>query len=166
MYRLESAPTTAMHWTHIAGGGLVPNATHHALYRFGGQHPIMQNGMPGTQLMANYETPDWYANMETPGSDCWKHASGETLPTGAFVCVEWHFDGPNNAMHYFQDGRAITGASVTGTGEGCVNAAANFEWTAPTFETLDLGWEAYQTDQPRTAWIDDVVLSTTRVGCP
>jgi hypothetical protein len=166
MYRLESAPTTAVHWTHIAGGGVVPNETYHALYRFGGQHPIMQDGMPGSQLMANYETPDWYGNMQTPGSDCWKHAAGEILPTGDFVCVEWQFDGPNNAMHYWQDGRAITGASVTGTGEGCVNAAANFEWTAPTFETLDLGWEAYQTDEPRTAWIDDVVISTTRVGCP
>jgi hypothetical protein len=166
MYRLESAPTAAVHWTHISGGGLVPNQTYHALYRFGGQHPIMQNGMPGTQLMANYETPDWYSDKQTPGSDCWKHASGEILPAGDFVCVEWHFDGPNNAMHYFQDGRAITGASVTGTGEGCVNAAATFEWTAPTFETLDLGWEAYQADSPRTAWIDDVVISTTRVGCP
>jgi hypothetical protein len=80
--------------------------------------------------------------------------------------VEWQFDGPNDAMNLWLDGRAIPGASVTGTGEGCVNAAANFEWTAPTFQTLDLGWEAYQTDTLRTAWIDDVVLSTTRVGCP
>jgi hypothetical protein len=166
MYRLESAPTTAVHWTHISGGGLVPNQTYHALYRFGGQHPIVQDGMAGSQLMANYETPDWYSNMQTPGSDCWKHATGEILPTGTFVCVEWHFDGPNNAMHYFQNGRAIGGASVAGTGEGCVNAAANFAWTAPTFETLDLGWEAYQTDSTRTAWVDDVVISTTRVGCP
>jgi hypothetical protein len=166
MYRLESAPTTAVHWTIISGGGLVPNETYHALYRYGGQHPIMQDGTPGSQLMANYETPDWYSNMQTPGSDCWKHATGEILPAGAFVCVEWQFDGPNNAMNLWLDGRAIAGASVTGTGEGCVNAAAGFEWTAPNFETLDLGWEAYQTDGTRTAWIDDVVISTTRVGCP
>jgi hypothetical protein len=166
MFRLESAPTTAVHWTIITGGGVVPNETYHALYRYGGQHPIMQNGMPGSQLMANYETPDWYNDKQTPGSDCWKHASGEILPTGDFVCVEWQFDGPSNAMNLWLSGRAIPGASVTGSGEGCVNAAADFEWTAPTFETLDLGWEAYQTDGTRTAWIDDVVISTTRVGCP
>ena len=46
-------------------------------------------------------------------------------------------------------------------------AAQNLRrWTAPNFDRLDLGWESYQQDDPRTFYIDDVVVSTTKVGCP
>jgi hypothetical protein len=167
MYRLESAPTASVHWTILAGGGVVPNATHHALYRYGGQHPVMDGqSFVGSQLMANYETPDWYSNMNTPGSDCWQHANGDVLPTGAFVCVEWFFDGPNDEMRLWLDGNPIDSVTVTGSGQGCVNAANDFTWSAPEFETLDLGWEFYQQDAARTVWIDDLVISTTKVGCP
>ena len=42
------------------------------------------------------------------------------------------------------------------------------QWLAPpAFTTLHLGWERYQ--QPTNAqnlWVDDVVVSTERVGCP
>lgn len=167
MFRLESAPTAAVHWTIIQGGGVVPGATHHALYRYGGQHPVDDMGsFVGSQLMANYETPDWYSNMSTQGSDCWRHADSVVLPTGPFTCIEWQFDGPNNGMRLWLDGTAVESLTVTGSGDGCVNAANDFAWSAPEFENLDLGWEFYQQDEARTAWIDDVVISTTRVGCP
>jgi hypothetical protein len=64
MFRLESAPTASVHWTIIEGSGLVPvdGQSYHALYRYGGQQPVM-NGTTfvGSQLMANYETPDSYS---------------------------------------------------------------------------------------------------------
>ena len=56
--------------------------------------------------------------------------------------------------------------TVTGSGQGCVNQPPNYPWTAPTFDRLDLGWESYQADDARTLWIDDVVVSTTPIGCP
>jgi hypothetical protein len=28
------------------------------------------------------------------------------------------------------------------------------------------GWESYQTDGARALWLDDVVISSARVGCP
>ena len=52
------------------------------------------------------------------------------------------------------------------TGSGCVNQSATYQWTAPNFDRLDLGWESYQADSARTMWIDDVAISRTRVGCP
>jgi hypothetical protein len=132
-----------------------------------GQHPQAQGQtFLGSQLMANYETPDWYSNMSTPGSDCWQHASGTVLPTGRFVCVEWLFDGPNDEMRLWLDGEAIDSLTVTGSGDGCVNASAGFTWTAPEFASLDLGWEAYQADDAREAYVDDVAISLERVGCP
>jgi hypothetical protein len=167
MFWLEAAPTTSVHWTFIRGLGTVPGATHHAEYRYGGQQPILDGGMfVGNQLMANYETPDWYEDKATPGSDCWHHANGRVIPALVWTCVEWKFDGTTNGMQLWLDGAAADDLTVDGKGQGCVNAPADFTWTAPSFSQLDLGWESYQTDTARTAYIDDVVLSSTKIGCP
>jgi hypothetical protein len=167
LFWLEAAPTASVHWTIIRGLGVVPGATHHAEYRYGGQQPITEGGtFVGSQLMANYDTPDWYGDKSTPGSDCWHHANRRVMPVGAWTCVEWKFDGATNGMQLWLDGALADDLTVVGTGQGCVNAAADFTWTAPTFAQLDLGWESYQTDTARTAYIDDVVLSSTPIGCP
>lgn len=162
MFRVESEPTQSVHWTIIAGLGLVPGQTYHSEYRYGGQMPVTN----GSQLMANYETPDWYSNKSTPGSDCWHHSNQRVIPAATWTCVEWKFDGTNNGMQMWLGGVAADDLTILGHGDGCVNAANDFTWTAPTFASIDLGWESYQQDDPRTAYIDDVVLSTTKIGCP
>jgi hypothetical protein len=167
LFRLEAAPTASVHWTIIRGAGVVPGQTHHAEYRYGGQLPITQGGtFVGSQMMANYDTPDWYSDKSTPGSDCWHHANQRVIPVGVWTCVEWKFDGAANGMELWLDGVAAEDLTVMGHGDGCVNAAADFTWAAPSFTQLDLGWESYQTDEPRSAYIDDVAISTTKVGCP
>jgi hypothetical protein len=165
MFRLEAAPTTSVHWTLLQAGGLVEGQNYHALYRYGGQLPVVDNGVAGSQWMANYETPDSYAGTG-PASDCYQHANGKVIPVSEWSCVEWHFDGPSNALSLWLDGEAVSGLNVTGTGQGCVAQPATFEWTAPRFDTLDVGWESYQTDDARTLWLDDIALSTERLGCP
>jgi hypothetical protein len=44
----------------------------------------------------------------------------------------------------------------------------NGQWLAPpAFQALHLGWEQYQQHSNDTnLWVDDVVASTERVGCP
>ena len=166
MFRLEAAPTTSVHWTFIQGGGLVPGQTYHALYRYGGQQPVLQGTtFLGTQFMANYETPDSYGGVG-PSSDCYRQANKTVAPVGKWSCVEWRFDGPNNDMRMWLDGTTLGDLTVTRTGQGCVNQPATFPWTAPTFDNIEIGWESYQTDTARTLWIDDVVISKTRIGCP
>ncbi|MFL5307064.1 MAG: hypothetical protein ACJ8F1_17740 [Polyangia bacterium] len=166
MFRLESAPTASVHWTLLEGSGLVPGKTYHALYRYGGQLPVTQaSTFVGSQLMANYETPDSYGG-NGPSSDCWAHASKVVVPVAKWSCVEWQFDGANNTMRLWLDGAAVPSLTVAGVGQGCVNQPATFAWTAPTFDRLDLGWESYQADDARTVYIDDVVIATTKVGCP
>ena len=171
MFYLDAAPTTSVHWTLIQGAGVVPGATYHALYRYGGQLPVMQGAtFVGSQLMANYDTPDSYpiGSGTPPASDCWQHADKVVVPVGRWACVEWKFDGPNNRMNLWLDGAAVPSLTMNGTGQGCVNQPATppFTWTAPNFDRLDLGWESYQTDGVRTIHVDDVVISKTQVGCP
>ncbi len=160
----ETAPETAVHWTMAEGRGLVPSQTYHAAYRvLGGQHPITDQGtFVGSQLMLNYETPDSYGG-NGPGSDCWRHANRRVLPTATWACVEWHIDGPTNGMTLWLDDEEVI--SLAGTGDGCVNQAATYPWTAPDFDELRIGYESYQTDGARTVYVDDVVLATSRVGC-
>lgn len=161
MFFLESAPTSDVHWTFVDGYGLVPGKNYHAAYRYGGQHPVSG----GSQLMANYDTPDSYSSIG-PSSDCWQHASGRVVPVGRWACAEWRFDGAANGMRFWLDGQELTDLAVSGTGQGCVNQSATFPWTAPTFERIDVGWESYQADQARTLWIDDLAIGTQRIGCP
>jgi len=164
MFRLEAAPTGDVHWTFLEGYGQVPGQTYHALYRYGGQHPVMNGStFVGSQLMANYETPDSYSGTG-PSSDCWQHANKVVVPEGKWSCVEWQFDGTANTMRLWLDGAAIDSLTVVGAGSGCGTATP--VWTAPTFSRMDLVWESYQADTARTIWIDDVVLSKTKIGCP
>jgi hypothetical protein len=168
MSRLESAPDQSVHWTFIEGDGLVPGQSYHALYRYGGQQPVTADGgFVGSQLMANYDTPDSYSQPKVgPSSDCWNHAKGTVIPVGRWACVEWQFDGPNNTMRFWLDGAPVDSLTVVDKGQGCVNQPATFPWTAPSFASLELGWESYQMDVARTLYLDDIVIATERVGCP
>ena len=171
MFFLEAAPATSVHWTLIQGAGVVPGGGYHALYRYGGQLPITQGGtFIGSQLMANYDTPDSYpiGAGTPPASDCWQHADKVVVPVGTWACVEWRFDGPNNRMNLSLGGVPVPSLTVNGAGQGCVNQPATppFTWTAPTFDRLDLGWESYQIDDARTIYLDDVVISRSPIGCP
>lgn len=163
---LVSAPAMSVHWTFIQAGGVVPGQSYHALYRYGGQQPVSDGGaFVGSQLMANYDTPDSYSGTG-PSSDCWNHSKGVVAPVARWACVEWQFDGPNNTMHFWLDGKPVDSLTVTGEGQGCVHQPQTFTWAAPDFSTLELGWESYQGDDPRTLYLDDIVIATSRVGCP
>jgi hypothetical protein len=169
MFRLDSAPEAAnpaVHWTFIQSTGTVMGQTYRAQYRYGGQHPVtMAGSFVGNQLMANYDTPDSYSG-NGPSSDCWHHANRKVVPVGRWACAEWQFDGPNNTMRFWLDGQALDDLTVMGRGQGCVHQPATYQWTAPNFANLEIGWESYQNDMARTLYIDDVVIHTRRVGCP
>jgi hypothetical protein len=107
------------------------------------------------------------ANYETNGvsSDCWQH-SATAMPTGTWACVEWKFDGTQDRMELWLDGAKLDDLTVLGQGEGCIGHDTGDQWLAPTFERLRLGFESYQSDDPRELWIDDVVIDDAPIGCP
>lgn len=168
-FYFESAPTSldpSVHWTFLQASGKRADDGHRAEYRYGGQQALFDGtgAFYGNQMMANYETPDFYSGS-APGSDCWHHARQRVLPLGRWVCFEWHFDGQNDTMELWLDGAPLDDLTVRGTGQGCVHQPADYRWTAPTFERVSLGWQGYQTDEPRTVYIDDVAFADERVGC-
>lgn len=165
MVWLDAAPITPsgahdVHWTLLQGEGRSKDDRFNSIYRYGGQH------RQGLGLMANYET--------TPPvkSDCWQHSQSR-LPVQQWACVEWHFAVASNEMELWLDGAELADLHVvdraTAPGTGCLsNDDLNGQWIAPpAFQSLYLGWERYQeTENDQNVWIDDVVVSQTRIGCP
>jgi polysaccharide lyase-like protein len=159
MMFLDATPNAVVHWTIIQAEGRAAAGTHDAYYRYGGQ----QQG--GAGLMANYETNSGVS------TDCYSH-SATRMPVQRWACVEWHFNADQNEMQLWLDGTELTDMHVvdrpTTAGSGCLGNATGGEWLAPPeFSTLHLGWESYQiSSNDRNLWIDDVAISTERVGCP
>jgi len=165
MIWLAAAPLTAagkppVHWTMVQGEGRSQDDTYNSLYRYGGQH------QGGLGLMANFET--------TPPmrSDCWQHSQSR-LPVQRWVCVEWHFAVADNEMQFWLDGSELGDLHVkdrgTGAESGCLaTEQLGGQWLAPpAFQSLYLGWERYQEpENDQDLWIDEVVVSKARVGCP
>lgn len=55
--------------------------------------------------------------------------------------------------------------TVVGQGSGCIGHGTGDHWYFPTFDTLRLGWEHYQTS-PIEPWLDAVAVDTQHIGCP
>ncbi len=162
MFYLESSPTSSVHWNFISASGPVPGQSYSAIYGYGGQLPV--DG--GSQLMAAYDTPDFYATPSVgPNTDCYQHAAGQVVPVGRWACAEWYFDGPNAELRFWLDGTELSDLAVQGTGQGCVAQDASYRWAGPSFSSIEVGWQSYQEDDERSIWIDDVVISSSPIGC-
>lgn len=168
MLFLESAPATGVHWTFLAGAGQSPPQEgypdgYQVLYRYGGQKAVAG----GSQLMASYETPGFYATPPSgPDTDCHQDSNAVPMPVGRWSCAEWRFDGGTREMQLWIDGREVDGLHVSSNGTRCRTLPDDAPWIAPTFSRIDLGWESYQPDEGRAIWLDDFVLASERVGCP
>ncbi len=150
MIYTTKAPNSGVHWTNIQAEGTATMGITKADVRYGGQQQ--------QRLMASYDTTG-------KASDCWVH-SNTKMPEGKWACMEWHFDGAANTQKFWLDGVAIDDLTVTGQGQGCLDHDLNDMWIYPTFERLYLGFESYQTDDPREVWIDNVAIGNSKLGCP
>lgn len=80
---------------------------------------------------------------------------------GQWHCAEWHIDSPTQGYHFYLDGTEVTPIAIN-------NGAGNFTNSEIplVFTTVAVGWNNYQTANPSfVAWIDEVALDLTRIGC-
>jgi hypothetical protein len=93
--------------------------------------------------------------------DCGPLASNQRLAVGKWVCWEWMFDAQASRIQLFLDGVEQTQAGTRG---GCT---ATFQGPR-VFSKMIIGWEQYTqpSDKPQDAWLDNLVVSDQRVGCP
>jgi hypothetical protein len=118
--------------------------------RIGGQNSI---------LMYNRETDD----ATLPDLSPQGVAASAKLPTGDFQCFEYHL-GSDGTIQTWLNGNAIS-ALQAGPGANNPNGA---QWERgsykPKVSAIYFGWESYGGDT-NTFWYDDVVVSSSRVGC-
>jgi hypothetical protein len=146
------------HWNLIEGWGYLPNTSrtqqNEILYQYGGSVQIGSPMLPD----AGHTLSAYYLSNST---DCEQSSLG-WMPVQRWVCVEWQFDGTNNAARFWLDGTEVTDLAITDPRSGCGGT-----WTAPVFERVDLGWYNVQTENgmPMDLWVDDVAIDSARVGC-
>lgn len=118
--------------------------------RIGGQSKI---------LMYNRETDD----ATLPDLSPQGIAASKALPAGSWQCFEYHLS-PDGGVETWLNNATIDGLTVK---SGTTNANAG-QWTRssvkPKITAVYFGWESYGGDA-NTFWYDDVVVSSTRVGC-
>ena len=118
--------------------------------RIGGQSSI---------LMYNRESDDATLPELSPQGI----ATSASLPTGAWECFEYHV-GTDGTIETWLNGAAVSGLTV-GPGISNPNAGA---WSRssvkPKPSGVYFGWESYGGDT-NTFWYDDIVISSSRVGC-
>ena len=165
MVWLASAPSPAsgdgVPWTLFQGEGRAATNNYNAIYRFGGER------QGGAGLRANFETTQ--DGNPPVRSDCAQHSASK-VPTQRWTCLEWHFSQAANEVQYWMDGSELSDIHVIDRGPTCRynEPPLNGEWLAPpAFQTLYMGWEQYTTSSNAVdVWLDAVVVSTSRVGCP
>ena len=156
MLWLSRQPTGGVHFNTVQANGMLPGSTQIAKYAYGAMY---------ARLMAGYTIRDVETGPTT--ADCGKSPNGIAgYPTGKWVCAEWKFDGANDEMRYWFDGVEQTAVAVMKTDSNCVMPPPGNRWQAPLFNKLMLGWYSQPFAMPVELWMDDIVVSTEKVGCP
>ncbi|POS79185.1 hypothetical protein DHEL01_v202408 [Diaporthe helianthi] len=118
--------------------------------RIGGQSKI---------LMYNRESDD----ATLPDLSPQGIATSAALPTGSWQCFEYHL-GTDGSIETWLNNNTVAGLTVK---PGVTNPnAAQWQRSSvkPKITGVYFGWESYGGDT-NTFWYDDVVVSSSRVGC-
>jgi hypothetical protein len=108
---------------------------------------------------------DWGVGSDQgPTGDWTNWKPSAPAQAGKWLCLEWEMRASDDGINVWVDGVAKTELSVTTTMHG----GNNVNFVFPTWQSIWFGWWLYQanpTPNQYDLWYDDIVLSTTRVGC-
>lgn len=168
MVWLTNQPTAA-HWNINQASGPVPgNPVQISKYSYGGQNGLLSPNYTLRPPVGDNLTPlrgggPHDGDTNTALFDCGPNTTSQRLANGRWVCWEWMFDGQMNQLRLYLDGVEQTQAAVNGVAGMCG------AWQGPRmFTKMIIGWEQYTqpSDRAQSAWLDDIVVSAQRVGCP
>ncbi|GIF12862.1 hypothetical protein FHX34_102844 [Actinoplanes teichomyceticus] len=117
----------------------------------------------GGQYVPTLDRALWGIGADGGPTGDWTDWS-ESAPAAADVwqCVEWRLDPVTNTVTTWIGGDVVLRATERDHGGNAV------PFVLPTVDTVKIGWQLYQpgtTPAGFDLWIDDVALSTRRLGC-
>ncbi len=118
-----------------------------------------QNGA----LMWNRQSDDATLPAQSPAGI----AQSVVVPTGTWECLEFSVSKTTGQIYTWYNGTLVPGMTEDGVPTQDIDAqwlsGSGATWR-PNLTDLKLGWENYSSGDD-TLWFDDVVLSTSRIGC-
>jgi len=122
--------------------------------------------------LANGQTWMLYGGNGGGGyQDCFSTAQTK-FPVGKWTCYEFHLDSKTNSGHSWINGRLdeIVGFDNAQSLVGqCLpdHNLTNGLWYVPKIDKAFFGFKMFHTlNETATAWLDDIAISTKRIGCP
>jgi hypothetical protein len=179
MVWLTSIPPQA-HWNlNMSSGPMIGAPNELAKFFEGGMFgKLMSNYAQRGRVIVNGQNLLRGGGPEAgdPGADadCAVAAPTQKVAAGRWVCWEWEFDGTADTARLWIDGLPMSEIDAVGSGKQCQGPGfmgrkmmPNYRWEGPElFDKLIIGYEQYQDTPAQELWIDDVVMSRERVGCP
>ncbi len=150
---LPSGPDMAK-WALVAGA-----PAEGAEVRVGGQYLASDGNHDLWGVGSNFgSTGDWFRPDRDPQG---------APQTGAWICLEWLFNGSSDEMQVWLD--AVEQPSLHTTATDYLEGDEMGQiFNISKLTKLDIGWWAYESDtvpSPIDVWIDEVVIDDERIGC-
>jgi hypothetical protein len=142
-----------------------PDYAHFVLVEATGTGGGLVRPVGGQYIPGQGTTALWGVGNDQGSSGDWTSWQ-PTVPTvsGRWICYEWEMRAADNDIDVWLDGVAQPALSVSSTSRRDYNGS---RFTFPTFNTIWFGWYQFQASSTvRDIYLDDLALSTTRVGCP
>jgi len=97
----------------------------------------------------------------SPKMDLW--GKGPLIAASKWVCIEVAFigDQPQHELHAWADGTEVHAITA---GDQWQNGTMPATWLSGKFVNVILGWQSFS-NATNDVWIDDLVLSTSRINC-
>ena len=136
-----------------SGGRIVDAGIFDGALPAGGLNVSQRFSISGHQLEASYDS-----SPRPPTTD-YSRRSASTMPLDRWACLEWHFKGDSNELHFWLDGVELVDMSVLPTRVPT--------WFAPDWVRVSVGLQLYRpdTEPDFDLWIDEVAIHPTRIGC-
>lgn len=97
----------------------------------------------------------------SPKMDLW--GKGPVIAANKWVCIEVAFigDQPQHELHAWADGTEVHSITM---GDQWQNGVMPATWLSGKFVNVILGWQSFSNAE-NDVWMDDLVLSTSRINC-
>lgn len=148
----------------VAAFPTAPDWAHYTLIEATGVGPEIVRPLGG-QYVPTLDRALWGVGADGGPTGDWTNWR-ESAPSiaGRWLCAEWRMEAADNRITVWFDGVPQPDLTVSTREHG----GNDVDFVFPRFDTVKLGWQLYQGDPTPSAYdvrIDDIALSSTRVGC-